>query len=96
MKLHPTNIGEAGDIERVVSTLVGLWDISRNKPIEKKNSNGKESGDEGEIKRRIGAYKTGMYVELLKARDIKPGSYEILDYNGKTGKIKNRIVGDSI
>ena len=90
MKLHPTKIGEAGDIERIVNTLVGLWDISKN-TVDKETTKGEKS----EIARRIGEDVmerglTGMYVELLKSRDLPTGSYELLDYNGKTGKIKNR------
>ena len=83
-KLHPTKIGEAGDIERIVNTLVGLWDVS-------KNIVGKETskGEESEIKKRTGDATTGMYVELLKSRELQTGIYELLDYNGKTGKIKN-------
>ena len=84
MKLHPTKIGEAGDIERIVNTLVGLWDVS-------KNTVGKETskGDENEINKRIGDATTGMYLELLKSRDLPTGAYEVLNYNGKTGRIKN-------
>ena len=86
MKLHPTKIGEAGDIERIVNTLVGLWDVSKNKE-HKETSN----GEGNEIKQRIGGATTGMYVELLKSRELQTGIYELLDYNGKTGKIKNSI-----
>ena len=84
MKLHPTKIGEAGDIERIVNTLVGLWDISKNTV-----SNATSKGEENEMKRRIGEATTGMYIELLKSRDLPTGSYEVLEYNGKTGKISN-------
>ena len=83
-KLHPTKIGEAGDIERIVNTLVGLWDVSKN-IVGKDTSRGEES----EIKKRTGEATTGMYVELLKSRELQTGIYELLDYNGKTGKIKN-------
>jgi DNA primase catalytic core len=83
-KIHPTKIGEAGDIERIVNTLIGLWDISKN-IVGKDTSKGEES----EIKKRTGDATTGMYVELLKSRELQTGIYELLDYNGKTGKIKN-------
>ena len=83
-KLHPTKIGEAGDIERIVNTLVGLWDVSKN-IVGKDTSKGEDS----EIKKRTGEATTGMYVELLKSRELQTGIYELLDYNGKTGKIKN-------
>jgi DNA primase catalytic core len=83
-KLHPTKIGEAGDIERIVNTLVGLWDVSKN-IVGKDTSKGEES----EIMNRTGGATTGMYIELLKSRELQTGIYELLDYNGKTGKIKN-------
>lgn len=82
-KIHHTKLGEAGDIERIVQTLVGIWDVS-------KKTLAKEKGDESEIKKKIGDATTGMYVELLKSRDLPTGSYELLDYNGSTGKIKNK------
>lgn len=84
-KLHPTKVSEAGDIERIVNTLVGLWDISKN-TVSKDTS----KGEEAEIKKRIGEHTTGMYVELLKSRELQTGIYELLDYNSKTGKIKNK------
>ena len=84
-KLHPTKIGEAGDIERIVNTLVGLWDVSKN--IVSKDTS---KGEEGEIKKRTNGADKGMYIELLKSRELQTGIYELLDYNGKTGKIKNR------
>lgn len=83
-KLHPTKIGEAGDIERIVNTLVGIWDVSKN-IVGKDTSKGEES----EIKKRTGEATTGMYVELLKSRELQTGIYELMEYNGKTGKIKN-------
>jgi replicative DNA helicase len=81
-KLHPTNIGEAGDIERIVNTLIGLWDLSKE---------GKEpsKGEANEIYKRTRGAETGMYLEIMKSRDLASGGYEVLDYNGNTGKIKN-------
>jgi hypothetical protein len=83
-KLHATNIGEAGDIERIVHTLIGLWDASK-KTVGKHLS----KDDKKAIAEKIGEAEEGMYVELLKSRDLKAGIYQLLDYNGKTGKIKN-------
>jgi len=31
-----------------------------------------------------------MYLEILKSRDLPTGSYDFLEFNGNTGKIKNR------
>jgi replicative DNA helicase len=83
-KLLPTNIGEAGDIERIVNTLIGLWNVEK-----KTDSSGLTKPIKDEIERRLSKATTGMYVEILKSRDLPTGSYEILNYNGNTGKISN-------
>lgn len=85
MRLHPTNIGEAGDIERIVNTLIGIWNMHK-KPVLK----GITKPEEDEINRRTQGVEKGMYLEILKARDLPTGSYEVLDFNGNTGKISNR------
>ena len=93
MRLHPTNIGEAGDIERIVNTLVGLWNMDK-KPVLK----GITDSETEEINMRISNRKlTGegaknMYLEILKSRDLPTGSYDFLEFNGNTGKVKNREV----
>jgi DNA primase catalytic core len=84
MRLHPTNIGEAGDIERIVNTLVGLWNTHK-KPVLK----GITDAEATEINNRIKGNSKGMYLEILKSRDLPTGSYETLDFNGNTGKISN-------
>jgi len=84
-KLHPTKIREAADIEQIVNTLVGLWDVS--KSIVGKDAN---TSDTKEITKRTGDANTGMYIELLKSRELQTGIYDLLDYNGKTGKISNK------
>ena len=33
-----------------------------------------------------------MYVELLKSRDLSTGIYEVLEFNGNTGKVKNSSI----
>jgi len=85
LRLHPTNISEAGDIERIVNTLYAIWDLS--KSVDSANTSAK---DKTEIQKRTGGKTVGMYIELLKSRDLATGIYEVLDYNGKTGKIKNK------
>ena len=84
MRLHPTNIGEAGDIERIVNTLVGLWNTHK-KPVLK----GITDDEATEINKRTKGNSKGMYLEILKSRDLPTGSYETLDFKGNTGKIKN-------
>ena len=80
LKVHSTNISEAGDIERIVNTLIGIWDISKKSAVEGKTEN-------NEINMIKGGRETGMYMEILKSRDIATGGNEIFDYNGNTGRI---------
>jgi DNA primase catalytic core len=84
MRLHPTNIGEAGDIERIVNTLVGLWNMYK-KPVLK----GITDAEATEINNRTAGVEKGMYIEILKSRDLPTGAYEVLDFNGNTGRIEN-------
>jgi replicative DNA helicase len=96
MRLHPTNIGEAGDIERIVNTLVGLWNMDK-KPVLK----GITEAEAEEINTRISKRKLkeegakNMYLEILKSRDLPTGSYDFLDFNGNTGRVKNRDIVDT-
>lgn len=96
MRLHPTNIGEAADIERIVNTLIGLWNMDK-KPVLK----GITEAEADEINMRIsnrsliGDGAKNMYLEILKSRDLPTGSYDFLEFNGNTGKVKNRKVDSS-
>lgn len=90
MRLHPTNIGEAGDIERIVNTLIGLWNLEK-EPVLKDVSN----AERAEINRRVGETKQGIYIEILKSRDLPTGAWEVLDFNGNTGRIGNIVYNAS-
>lgn len=83
LKIHPTKIGEAGDIERVANLIVGFW----NNKFEGICS----EGEQADIARKLdNHYNTEtLYVTILKNRDWKAGIEEILSFNGNTGKIKN-------
>ena len=91
LRLHPTNIGEAGDIERIVNTLVGLWNMDK-KPVLKAIT----EAEVDEINKRIisrgliDIKGKNFYLEILKSRDLPTGAYEFLYFNGNTGKVKNR------
>lgn len=92
MRLHPTNIGEAGDIERIANLIVGFWNMDK-KPVLK----GITEAEADEINMRIsnrslkGDGAKNMYLEILKSRDLPTGSYDFLEFNGNTGKVKNSI-----
>jgi replicative DNA helicase len=81
LHLHPTKIGEAGDIERIANLIVGFW-----------NNNHKVNASEGEqkeIKEKQIDVPDTLYTEILKQRGGRVGLYELLDFNGNEGTIKN-------
>lgn len=83
-KLHATKIGEAGDIERILDTLIGIWFTDKDTL-----DSDLTGGDKKEFINR-GLDKRGkLYVNILKSRETASGLYELLDYNGKRGVIKN-------
>jgi replicative DNA helicase len=96
MRLHPTNIGEAGDIERIVNTLVGLWNMDK-KPVLKGITDAEGDVINERLRNRNlqGEGAKNMYLEILKSRDLPTGSYDFLEFNGNTGKIKNRKTDSS-
>lgn len=81
MHLHPTNMGEAGDIERIANLIIGFW-----------NNSFKAVGTDGELNeiKKKGIDKEGaIYAEILKNRVGRVGLNELLEFTGNTGKIKN-------
>jgi replicative DNA helicase len=83
-KLHPTNISEAGDIERILDTLIGIW--FTNKKIVAKDLT---KAEENDFKNKGLDTPDKLYTYVLKSRETPTDVYELLDYNGKRGKIKN-------
>lgn len=73
-EMHATKIGEAGDIERIASLIIGLWNGDA-----KALSKGKkgEGFDEPST----------LYLEVLKGRDIGLGYSVRLKYDGNQGLI---------
>lgn len=81
LRLHPTKIGEAGDIERIASLIVGFW-----------NNNLKPLASETELQEmdRKGYHESNtIYATVMKNRGGRVGLEEALSFNGNTGKIKN-------
>jgi DNA primase catalytic core len=82
LRIHPTKIGEAGDIERIANLIVGFWN-NNFLPLA-------SEGEANEINQKIkGQSKDSLYVKILKNRGGRVGLEEILSFNGNTGKIKN-------
>jgi len=80
--IHPTKIGEAGDIERIANLIVGLWNNTFD-PIG-------QAGDLTEIDSRNIRQPNTIYAKILKNRDSIANIDGLLDWNGNTGKISNR------
>jgi len=78
--LHASKIGEAGDIERIASLIIGFWNLGFN-PLATDN----------ELKKMnellIGS--GNIYTKILKNREGAVGGEEFLKFNGNTGKISN-------
>lgn len=83
-KLHPTNISEAGDIERILDTLIGIW--FTNKKIVAKDLT---KAEESDFKNLSLDTPDKLYTYVLKSRETATDVHELLDYNGQRGKIKN-------
>lgn len=83
-KLHPTNISEAGDIERILDTLIGIW--FTNKKIVAKDLT---KAEESDFKNLSLGTPDKLYTYILKSRETASDVYDLLDYNGQRGKIKN-------
>jgi replicative DNA helicase len=81
LKIHPTEIGEAGDIERVANLVLGLWNLEH---IELAKDT-----DTKELEKKKQGYETGLYTVVLKNRGGKIGQEEILNFNGNARKIEN-------
>jgi DNA primase len=79
LKVHATNIGEAGDIERIANLIVGIWNCNKTPIVTKE--------DEKKIQ-PINTPNT-IYTTVLKNRGGKSDIYANLKFNGNTGKIGN-------
>lgn len=80
--LSPTAIGEAGDIERVASLIIGGW----NRTFEGFSREGNITKEKKSI-----AKDSSIYLEVLKGRGIGHGHASVFDFDGNTGKLSNRI-----
>jgi len=87
--LWPTNIGEAGDIERAANTILGFW--NRNFAGSREGNRVKYGG-----KTEIAPIESSIFFEILKSREVGTGHHEILDFHGNSGAIKNKSNSSSV
>jgi len=79
--LQATNIGEAGDIERIANLIVGFWNNNFTPTTTEPEAN--------EIRSRGINIPNTLYCKILKQRGGKVGGDANLEFNGNEGKIKN-------
>lgn len=83
-KIHPTNIGEAGDIERVANTIIGLWNNNFT-PVAWEKGQDKHYIDKNYIQPGT------IYGKVLKNREGMAGREFLLSFDGNKRKINNFI-----
>lgn len=90
LDLHATKLGEAGDIERIVSTLIAIYNISHYSIVDvDAGEEGSNRGIGKQVNKLLNGATEGLFIRLLKSRDLPVGAYTVLDFNGNTGKISN-------
>lgn len=78
--LWSTNIGEAGDIERIANTIIGFWN---------RGFAGSREGNRSKEGNLIPKERS-IYFEILKSRQVGNGHSEVMDFDGNTGTLRNR------
>lgn len=84
--LLPTNIGEAGDIERIANTIVALWNCQKT-----------EDPGTDELRQKIADYQgtktyneSAIFAKILKRRGYASGFTATFPFEGNTGRILDR------
>jgi replicative DNA helicase len=80
--LSPTEIGEAGDIERIANMIIGGW--NRNYEGFSRDGNKDKNG------RKINK-ESSIYLEIMKSREEGIGHSSVYDLNGSTGKLTLQV-----
>jgi len=94
LDLHATALGEAGDLERIASLLVGIWNgdkkaIAKKEDLSTLKKDPYKLGDDGTRKDK-------MYFEILKNREGESGTNDWLQWHGATGRISNEQKEEAI
>lgn len=84
--LLPTNIGEAGDIERIANTIVALWNCQKT-----------EDPGTDELRQKIAEFQgtkeynsSAIFAKILKRRGYASGFTATFPFEGNTGRILDR------
>lgn len=84
--LLPTNIGEAGDIERIANTIVALWNCQKT-----------EDPGTDELRQKIAEYQgtkeyneSAIFAKILKRRGYASGFTSTFPFEGNIGLIRDK------
>jgi hypothetical protein len=86
-KMHPTRIGEAGDIERIVALLVGMWNTNFELTTSGANKASQDEIDRWNARHDIRGGGQ-LFLKVLKYRDGEVNKEAVLDFKGNEGVIK--------
>lgn len=84
LRMHPTKIGEAGDIERILDTLLGIWNTS--KSLSKEVT----GGELKEVEAKGLTIPNHLFIKVLKSRETASEKEGLIEYSGKKGVIKEQ------
>ena len=79
-QMDASNVAEASDIENIVHTLLGIWDLTR-KPFSASDA------DKNVIGAKTGNKENGLFVQVHKHRGHQADKYAIWDYNKNTQRV---------
>lgn len=84
--LLPTNIGEAGDIERIANTIVALWNCQKTEDQGSPDKNQEIADYQGTKTYNESA----IFAKILKRRGYASGFTATFPFEGNTGRILDR------
>lgn len=86
-----TKIGEAGDISRIMGELFGLWnlekDVGRDMKKEQESFYNAILETHKQIQLETNFRAGGMFIKVLKSRELRTGDYAVLKFRGNNGTL---------
>ena len=95
--IHATRIGEAGDIERIANTILGIWNTRFRAALDAQGSKTQKAEEYIGNEVALGRSEK-LYVEVLKNRDGKAGLRGLFNLDGNAGQIatdRNRVIQEA-
>lgn len=95
LDIHPTKVGEAGDIERILSEMYGLWQFGKKeRQLSQAESNDpdykywRDKADQVSLSYHDKPIEQGgLLIEVLKSRDLPTGKKDLFTLYKDTGRL---------